>query len=557
MRIRKRKKQTSSNSQINIQPQLQPRPFAPQSPASETVAELQTFQEKTQQPERSFADVPIFTPERSPDSIPIQAKLTIGQPNDKYEQEADRVAHQVVHQINTSQTQGIQKEAAPEEKEEENVQPKLESETFSPQVNGLMLKPDRGDMTPEAMTTVEVLRRMPSLQTVGEVEGNATAEFESSLQSTRGSGQPLADKIRQPMEKSFGTDFSQVKVHTDPKSDRLNQSIQAKAFTTGTDIYFKQGQYNPSTRGGQELIAHELTHVMQQNGNGLQRKSEPIVQRLIYEDKDKDKTINPAKAKKYLVENGISENVALQIVTKYTSLQNPQDIIGLENLLDEARNIDNSDAESTSSDTDSASVDNAGPSLLPPSLSLGNDSDDGAPGLGLNLAESTRLWQNNPSTFTTHNTENNLGNSSYTVTPTALERIARINIDPHRQAEDQVFQDHQNRHVCFVSETVGDKIYDYVHESDFPEVESISESGNTATIRLTGINEQVTVNLNPTVGEYVIDFDWDANLWVIESSTFHYGHAVHETPAPQRRRISTGGMMGWSNTRDKRANSDV
>jgi hypothetical protein len=75
------------------------------------------------------------------------------------------------------------------------------------------------------------------------------------------------------MEKAFGgVDFSQVKVHNDTQSDQLNKSIQARAFTTGTDVFFRGGEYNPGSRGGQELIAHELTHVVQQNSNSVARK---------------------------------------------------------------------------------------------------------------------------------------------------------------------------------------------------------------------------------------------------------------------------------------------
>ena len=73
------------------------------------------------------------------------------------------------------------------------------------------------------------------------------------------------------MEQVFGADFSGVKVHTDATSDELNQAIQAKAFTTGEDIFFRSGAYEPSSWGGQELLAHELTHVVQQNGGAVQR----------------------------------------------------------------------------------------------------------------------------------------------------------------------------------------------------------------------------------------------------------------------------------------------
>jgi hypothetical protein len=68
------------------------------------------------------------------------------------------------------------------------------------------------------------------------------------------------------MEDAFGADFSGVKVHSDAQSDSLNQSLQATAFTTGSDVFFAKGQYKPTSPAGQELLAHELTHVVQQGG---------------------------------------------------------------------------------------------------------------------------------------------------------------------------------------------------------------------------------------------------------------------------------------------------
>ncbi len=72
------------------------------------------------------------------------------------------------------------------------------------------------------------------------------------------------------MEQAFGSNFSQVRIHTDAQSDQLNRSIQAKAFTTGQDIFFRSGEYNPDSIAGQELMAHELTHIMQQKGEPQQ-----------------------------------------------------------------------------------------------------------------------------------------------------------------------------------------------------------------------------------------------------------------------------------------------
>ncbi|MDB9328485.1 DUF4157 domain-containing protein, partial [Nodularia spumigena CS-590/02] len=101
--------------------------------------------------------------------------------------------------------------------------------------------------------------------------GEASTDLESSINSARVGGQAIADNIREPMEVAFGADFSGVKVHTDGQSDQLNRSIQARAFTTGQDVFFRSEEYNPGSRGGQELLAHELTHVVQQNGGAVMR----------------------------------------------------------------------------------------------------------------------------------------------------------------------------------------------------------------------------------------------------------------------------------------------
>jgi len=104
---------------------------------------------------------------------------------------------------------------------------------------------------------------------------NSSVNLEESIQQKRGQGQSLSEDIREPMEQAFGADFSEVKVHTDSQSDQLNRSIQARAFTTGQDVFFKQGEYNPGSKNGQELLAHELTHVVQQTGT-VQRDDDPV-----------------------------------------------------------------------------------------------------------------------------------------------------------------------------------------------------------------------------------------------------------------------------------------
>jgi hypothetical protein len=90
-------------------------------------------------------------------------------------------------------------------------------------------------------------------------------ETMNRINRARDGGQPLAEPTNQRMSAALGYDFSGVRVHTDAEADKLNQQLQAKAFTTGPDIFFKRGAYSPAPSSGQELIAHELTHVVQQS----------------------------------------------------------------------------------------------------------------------------------------------------------------------------------------------------------------------------------------------------------------------------------------------------
>jgi hypothetical protein len=109
-------------------------------------------------------------------------------------------------------------------------------------------------------------------------EGGDMDAVERSIDQARGGGQGMDHGTRTRMEGAFGADFSGVRVHTDARADGLSQSLSARAFTTGRDVFFRQGEYNPGTSSGRELLAHELTHVVQQNGDGIQRKmtvSEP------------------------------------------------------------------------------------------------------------------------------------------------------------------------------------------------------------------------------------------------------------------------------------------
>jgi hypothetical protein len=96
--------------------------------------------------------------------------------------------------------------------------------------------------------------------------GQLVPEVESEIDAARTGGDHLPGPLRGGMEQSFGADFGGVRVHTGPQADTLNRKLNARAFTTGSDIFFRQGEYDPGSAGGQHLLAHELTHVIHQGG---------------------------------------------------------------------------------------------------------------------------------------------------------------------------------------------------------------------------------------------------------------------------------------------------
>lgn len=218
----------------------------------------------------------------------IQAKLTINPPGDVYEQEADRVAGQVVDRINqpasqpAGQGQAVQRQPLPEEEEllqEKMIQRQPEEEEEL--LQGKMID----TIQRQELEDEEELQMMPIVQREPDGGIAATPDPEAAIQRARGSGQPLSRGIRAPMEQAFGADFDGVRVHTGAESDLLNRSIQARAFTTGQDVFFRQGAYDPGSRGGQELLAHELTHVVQQTGERVQQTVQTAGMRVIQRDK--------------------------------------------------------------------------------------------------------------------------------------------------------------------------------------------------------------------------------------------------------------------------------
>ena len=99
--------------------------------------------------------------------------------------------------------------------------------------------------------------------------GELDDETASRIQRQRGAGQPLDSQLQAKIQQASGQDFSGVKVHTSPEADALSHQLSASAFTTGRDIFFRDGAYDPHSNHGQELVAHELTHVVQQSSGAV------------------------------------------------------------------------------------------------------------------------------------------------------------------------------------------------------------------------------------------------------------------------------------------------
>ena len=109
-------------------------------------------------------------------------------------------------------------------------------------------------------------------------DGRVHPDVGAQIAAQRGRGTPLPPEVRDEMGSALGDSFGDVRVHTDPLAGALARSVQARAFTTGADIFFAGDAYQPGSAQGRALLAHELAHVVQQRGtptSGEMRVSEP------------------------------------------------------------------------------------------------------------------------------------------------------------------------------------------------------------------------------------------------------------------------------------------
>jgi peptidoglycan hydrolase-like protein with peptidoglycan-binding domain len=241
---------------------------------------------KINQPEvKKPSSTPFFTSLNSSGFLGVQTKLTTGKPDDQYETEADNIAEKVVNRsqdgYQNSTSQPIQRQA------NHSVQEKPLAEIVSPLVqkkdlneedklrqkgdankqneDELQLKTGIGQSEKEEEEPIQLKEKEDDDLTKTHGETTASPNIESKLNNSSG-GQKMDANVQAEMENGFGTDLSRVNIHTDATAVQMNRQLGAQAFTHGNDIYFNKGKYNPDSNNGKHLLAHELTHTIQQSG---------------------------------------------------------------------------------------------------------------------------------------------------------------------------------------------------------------------------------------------------------------------------------------------------
>lgn len=182
----------------------------------------------------------------------IQPRLTIHEAGDTYEQQADAMADTVMRMKNP-----LDRTATGTDR---------------------FFKPDPVTARAVQRKCAQCEEKENAVQRKGTSGQQASADsgLETYIGSLNGGGQALPDEVRSFYEPRFGYDFSQVRVHTDTVAAKSAESINALAYTSGSNIVFNSGQYSPDTDGGRQLLAHELTHVMQQSGGKQAVQKAPL-----------------------------------------------------------------------------------------------------------------------------------------------------------------------------------------------------------------------------------------------------------------------------------------
>jgi len=186
----------------------------------------------------------------------VQRKLRVGAVSDPAEREADKMADAVVTALRSNNARAPYRMDAPG--------------------GGRVQRAQHNDTLVEPQPGIAIGQRIQRREASSTAGGDVSADVEHRIQRLRPAGSPLADPLRRSMEGAFGADFGAVRVHDGAASRDLNNELGAQAFTTGNDIFFRDGVPDGRSREGQALLAHELTHTVQQGASvsrQIQRKA--------------------------------------------------------------------------------------------------------------------------------------------------------------------------------------------------------------------------------------------------------------------------------------------
>ena len=221
----------------------------------------------------------------------VQMKMTVNQPGDKFEQEADKMANKVMRmptpaspvkeeKLQRQADDKLQKAPASEEKLQKKEDERLQKAALP---DDKLQKKEEEKLQKAPAPEEKIQRKGNGVPTVG-------AGTQSAIHSQTTGGQPLSSDVRSYMEPRFNADFSNVRIHSDPEAAHVSNQLSARAFTHQNHIFFSRDQYQPGTSEGKQLLAHELTHTIQQ-GHAVQRSPQvtttvtpPPVQRLGIQD---------------------------------------------------------------------------------------------------------------------------------------------------------------------------------------------------------------------------------------------------------------------------------
>lgn len=235
-------------------------------------------------PAHATAASPFFTPARQSAFFApaVQMKMEVSKPGDPLEKEADQMAGKVMRMASPipapAQTKEEKLQKSPDERLQKSTDDKLQKASA----------PEKEIQKKEDDKLQKADDKLQRKEAGG--SGAAASNVQSAITGKMTGGQPMSSEVRGFMEPRFNADFSNVRIHSDPEAASLNNQLSARAFTHRNHIFFSRDQYQPGTSDGKHLLAHELTHTIQQ-GHAVQRSPQvsttatpPPVQRLGIQD---------------------------------------------------------------------------------------------------------------------------------------------------------------------------------------------------------------------------------------------------------------------------------